>query len=100
MIYKYLPFVALLIAISGCDVDKTHPKYDQLRYDQIQKANCSEIASVLSAKAIMEKPDDYDVALKRCQDNKTLSFEEYKKLAEHGRETGIWDIYTVFPEKQ
>lgn len=99
MIYKTLPFVVLLAMLAGCDVDKNHPKYDELRYEQMQKANCVEIASVLSAKAIMEKPADYDTALKRCQDNKILSFEEYKVLADHGRETGVWDIYAVFPEK-
>lgn len=95
----------LLLAVavglgSGCGVDKNHPKYDQLRYDELQKANCHEMASVLSSEALMEAPEDFDQALKRCQDTKGLSFEEYKALAEYGRETGEWDIYAVYPEKR
>ncbi len=99
MTYKTFSLVVLLAALAGCGVDRNHPKYDQLRYDQMQKANCVEIASVLSAKAIMDKPEDYDAALKRCQDNKVMTFDEYKVFADHGRETGVWDVYLVFPEK-
>ena len=99
MIYKTVPVVALLAMLSGCGVDRNAPKYDQLRFDQMQKANCVEIASVLSAKAIMDKPEDYDASLKRCQDNKIMTFEEYKIFADHGRETGVWDVYEIFPEK-
>ena len=99
MTYKSIVFIAVLAGLTGCGVDRNHPKYDQLRYDQMQKANCYEIASVLSAKAIMDKPADYDAALKRCQDNKIMTFEEYKIFADHGRETGVWDVYLVFPEK-
>ena len=99
MIHKTLALIFVLTMFAGCGVERNDPKYDQLRYDQMQKANCGEIASVLSAEAIMDEPADYDVALKRCQDNKVLSFEEYKVLADHGRETGVWDVYVVFPEK-
>jgi len=99
MIYKILALIAVLSVLAGCDVDRNDPKYDQLRYDQMQKANCVEIASVLSAKAIMDKPEDYDAALKRCQDNKIMTFDEYKVFADHGRETGVWDVYVVFPDK-
>jgi len=99
MKYITVASIAVLAALAGCDVDRNHPKYDQLRFDQMQKANCVEIASVLSAKAIMDKPEDYDAALKRCQDNKNMTFEEYKVFADHGRETGVWDVYVVFPEK-
>jgi len=99
MTYKSVSVIALFVMLAGCGVDRNHPKYDQLRYDQMQKANCVEIASVLSAKAIMDKPEDYDTALKRCQDNKIMTFEEYKLFADHGRATGVWDVYAVFPEK-
>ena len=90
----------LLLVTSGCDVDKNAPKYDELRYEQLQKARCDEMASVLSEPFIMETPDDFDTAKKRCEDTKSLSFEEYKRFADHGRATGAWDIYAVFPEKQ
>jgi len=99
MTYKFVPVIALLALLAACGVDRNDPKYDQLRYEQMQKANCAEIASVVSAKVIMEQPGDYDAALKRCQDNKILSFEEYKIFADYGRETGVWDVYVLFPEK-
>ncbi len=99
MTYKTLALIAVLTVLAACGVERNHPKYDQLRYEQMQKANCSEIASVLSAKAVMDEPEDYDVALKRCEDNKVLNFEEYKVFADHGRETGVWDVYVVFAEK-
>lgn len=86
--------------LAGCGVDKEHPKYDQRRYDELQKANCHEMATVLSASFLMETPEDFDVALKRCQDTKSLSFEEYQALADYGRKTGEWDIYAVYPEKR
>ena len=90
----------LLCSLAACDVDKNHPKYDQLRYDELQKTSCNEMASVLSAASLMEKPEEFEVALKRCQDTQSLSFEEYKALADHGRETGSWDLYEVYPEKR
>ncbi len=88
------------LALFGCSVDKNAEKYDELRYEQLQKARCDEMASFLSTPLISEEPEEYDSALKRCQDMKTLTFEEYKKLADHGRVSGNWDIYEVFPEKQ
>ncbi|MFC1749628.1 hypothetical protein ACFL2V_12570 [Pseudomonadota bacterium] len=95
--------VVLLGAVllgSGCGVDKNAAKYDQLRYDELQEARCDEMASFLSAPMITDDPEDYDTALKRCEDMKSLTLEEYKRLANHGRETGSWDIYEVYPEKQ
>lgn len=85
---------------SGCGVDKNAAKYDQLRYDELQDARCDEMAAVLSSDVITETPEEYDTAFKRCEDMKSLSFEEYKRFADHGRETGIWDIYEFYPEKQ
>ncbi len=90
----------LLTGLSGCDIDKNHPKYDELRYEQLQKARCGEMASVLAAPFFMDEPEDFDVARKRCEDTKTLSFDEYKRLADYGRTTGAWDLYAIFPEKQ
>ena len=28
-----------------------------------------------------------------------MTFEEYKVFADHGRETGVWDVYVLVPEK-
>lgn len=84
----------------GCDVDRNHPKYDELRYEQLQKTRCVDMATVLASEFAIAKPENYDKALKRCEDMKTLSFAEYKRLADHGRKTGKWDVYQVYPEKQ
>ena len=92
--------IAIIGLLTACGVDKNHPKYDQLRYDELQKANCHDMAAVLSTPVLMDKPEDFDTALKRCLDTQSLSFEEYKALADYGRETGNWDIYAVYPEKQ
>lgn len=100
MNYKILLMIVLLGFISACGVDKNHPKYDELRYEQLQKANCHDMASVLSADFLMETPEDFDAAFKRCEDTKSLSFEEYKAFAEQGRASGNWDIYEMYPEKQ
>ncbi len=100
MKYKSFLIVMLLGLLSACGVDKNHPKYDELRYNELQKANCNDMASVLSAPMLMETPEDFDTAFKRCQDTKSLSFEEYKALADHGRASGNWDLYAVYPEKQ
>ncbi len=99
---KTIPWIALMIAVlfsGACGVDKHDAKYDQLRYDELQKARCDEMASFLSSPQITEEPEDYDAALKRCEDMKSLSFEEYKRLADYGRETGSWDIYLLHPDK-
>jgi hypothetical protein len=90
----------LLCALAACGVDRNAAEYDQLRYDEMQKANCDEAAHMVSSKALMDKPQNYDDAFKRCQDTKSLSFEEYKALADYGRRTGSWDIYAVYPEKR
>jgi len=86
--------------VTGCDIDKNAPEYDELRYEQLQKASCSDMASILSEDFLMEKPDDFDVAKKRCEDTKSLSLVEYKHFADESRASGVWDIYAVFPEKQ
>lgn len=99
MKYKSVLTITMIGLLAACGVDKNHPKYDQLRYDELQKANCHDMASVLSAPVLMDKPEDFDTALKRCQDTQSLSFEEYKAFADHGRDTGNWDIYEVYPEK-
>lgn len=99
MKYKSALTITMIGLLAACGVDKNHPKYDQLRYDELQKASCHDMASVLSAPVLMDKPEDFDTALKRCQDTQSLSFEEYKAFADHGRATGSWDIYEVYPEK-
>ena len=91
---------ALLLGASGCTVDKDNPKYDERRYTEIQKARCGEIATVLSKPLLAEEPEDYDTSLQRCEALKSLTFEEYKKLADYARENGSWDIYLLFPEKK
>lgn len=88
----------LFIVATGCDVDKNHQKYDQLRYEQLQKARCVDMATLLSASFVNAEPEDYDKALKRCEDMKLLSFDAYKQLSDHARATGSWDIYELFPE--
>jgi len=97
---KIIFLLAAILLAGGCGVDKHHAKYDQLRYDELQKARCNEMASFLSTPLISDEPEEYDAALKRCQDMKALSFDEYKRLAEHGRETGNWDVYQLYPDKQ
>ncbi len=93
--------VLLLVSMTAaaCTVDRENPKYDELRYDELQKARCSEIATVLSKPLLSEETEDYDLNLKRCQDMKTLSLEEYKVLADYARQHGVWDLYAVFPDK-
>ena len=100
MFYKMPLTIVLLGFIAACGVDKNHPKYDELRYEELKKANCHDMASVLSADFLMETPEDFDTAFKRCEDTKSLSFEEYKAFVEHGRASGSWDIYEMYPEKQ
>ncbi len=100
MKYKSVLTLTMIGLLTGCGVDKNNPKYDQLRYDELQKANCHDMAAVLSAPVIMDKPEEFDTALKRCQDTQSLSFEEYKDFADQARATGNWDIYQVYPEKQ
>lgn len=104
MLIKQCLFVGigalLVVGLSGCGIDKNASEYDELRYEQLQKARCDEMASILSGAFFMDEPEDYDVAKKRCEDTKTLNFEEYKRLADYGRETGAWDLYALFPEKQ
>jgi hypothetical protein len=100
MLRRFIPSLIGVVLLSACGVDKEHPKYDQRRYDELQRANCHDMASVLSSRLLMETPEEFDTALKRCQDTKSLSFEEYQALADYGRETGEWDIYAVYPEKR
>lgn len=97
---KILVTLFAVFVVAGCGVERDSPEYDQLRYDELQSANCNDMASVLSAEALMESPEDFDTAFKRCQDLKSLTFEQYKLYSDHGRQTGVWDIYAVFPEKR
>jgi uncharacterized protein YutE (UPF0331/DUF86 family) len=89
----------LAVMATGCDVDKNHPKYDQLRYEELQKTRCVDMATMLSSSFVTTEPENYDKALKRCEDMKSLSFEEYKRLADHARASGKWDVYQLYPEK-
>lgn len=89
----------LAATLAGCGVDRDNPKYDELRYEQLQKARCVDMATILSSDFVNAEPENYDGSLKRCEDMKSLTFEEYQRLADHARATGSWDIYQVFPEK-
>lgn len=88
------------VVVSGCGIDKNSPKYDQLRYEQLQKTRCVDMATVLSSEFVTKEPENYDAALKRCEDMRTLTFDEYRRLADHARATGSWDIYKLYPEKK
>lgn len=94
-----LTSAVLALMAAGCDVDKNHPKYDQLRYEQLQKARCVDMATVLASDFVTAEPENYDKALKRCEDMKSLSFDEYKRLSDHARATGKWDVYQLYPDK-
>ncbi|MBI3771201.1 MAG: hypothetical protein HY272_00640 [Gammaproteobacteria bacterium] len=91
---------ALLIAVAGCGVDRNAAKYDERRYKELQRASCTEMASLLSSTLIAEKPENYGQAMKRCQDLKTLTYEEYVRYADAARASGNWDIYQHFPGKR
>lgn len=97
--FAYLLLPACLLVLNGCTVDKENPKYDERRYTELQKARCGEIATVISKPLLTEVGGDYDLSMKRCVDMKTLSFEEYKLLADYARANGVWDLYAVFPDK-
>ncbi len=96
------PFFTTLIAIGliGCGVDRDSAEYDERRYKELQKSNCDEMAALLAKPLLTEKPQDYDAVVKRCRDLKSLTPEEYRRLSQHARDTGSWDIYEVFPEKR
>lgn len=94
-----LPLIALLVVLQACGVDRDAPEYDQLRYNELQKTRCSEMATILSRPLMSKETEDYDGALARCEAMKSLTFEEYTLLADHARATGKWDVYGVFPDK-
>lgn len=89
-----------VLLVWGCGVDRNAAKYDERRYQELQRANCTEMASVLSSKLIAKTPENYDQAMKRCQDLKSLSYEEYIRYAEASRKSGNWDLYATYPEKR
>ncbi len=102
MMQKSKITIAALFTVlaAGCGVDKDDPKYDQLRYEQLAKTRCVDMAALLSSEFVNADPEDYENSLKRCEDMKSLSFEEYKKLADYSRANGTWDIYQLYPEKR
>lgn len=98
-LFKVMLF-ALVLTVAGCGVDRNAAKYDERRYKELQRANCVDMASLLSSTLIAEKPENYDQAMKRCQDLKALSYEDYLRYANAARASGNWDIYRHFPEKR
>ena len=98
--FKRILVLTLCSAVlPACGIDRDAPEYDQLRYEQLRKTRCHEMAAVLSKPLVSRETEDYDTTLKRCEAMKSLDFEEYKVLADHARQTGVWDVYGVFPEK-
>lgn len=77
---------------SACGFNQNDAKYDQLRYEKLQESNCEELAKIASAPFVVKKPEKYEVLLARCQRLKALSFEDYKRVAEHARTAGEWDV--------
>ncbi len=90
----------LVVSTVGCGVDKNSAEYDDRRYKELQKADCEEMAYLLAKPLLVEEPQDYDDVVERCNDLKSLSFEEYGRLSDHARSTGSWDLYELFPEKR
>ena len=96
---RTLVLVLCSVVLQSCGIDRDAPEYDQLRYEQLQKTRCHEMAAVLSKPLVSRETEDYDTTLKRCEAMKSLNFEEYKVLSDHARQTGVWDVYGVFPGK-
>ncbi len=90
--------VAIAAAGTGCGVDRNAAEYDERRYKELQKSHCSEMASLLAKPLLTEEPQEFDDVVARCEALKSLTFEQYKRFAEHGRATGNWDVYAVYPE--
>ncbi len=91
--------VALLVA--GCGFDPTSAEYDQVRYEQLQKTNCEQMASFASTKLASDNPQSYEDVLDRCQKMQALNFEEYRIAAQRARESGEWELDpTLLTENQ
>lgn len=100
---RHLPIFAsislICLVLSGCGFDPASPEYDELRYKELQKSNCDQIASVGSSKLISKEGKDKDEIRERCEKMKSLTLDQYKRAAEHARSNdGIWDLDNI-PEK-
>ncbi len=89
----------MVVAATGC-AERDSAEYDERRYKELQKADCDEMAYLLAKPLLTEEPQDYDDVVARCRALKSLSFEEYGRLADHARSTGSWDIYELYPQKR
>jgi hypothetical protein len=88
------------IQLAACDFNPASEEYDQVRYEELQKTNCNDIASFAATSLMGKKPEDEDEILERCRKMKALTFTEYKLAAQHARETGEWDLDKTFPDKR
>jgi hypothetical protein len=87
-------FAASLLAgilLTACGFDPTDEKYDRVRYDELRKTDCREMASLGAKRFIAGKSGEtYESILARCEKMKALSFDEYRTGSKQARETGKW----------
>lgn len=90
--YRPLLLAIIVSSLLACGVDRDDAKYDERRYKEIQKADCAELATILSKPFFTKNPEDETAVLQRCHRLKQLSFAEYKQIAERARVTGKWEF--------
>lgn len=96
---KIISAIAIAPLLAHCGFEPTSAEYDQLRYDQLQKADCPQIAKLGSKELIVERPDEYTEVLARCEQMQALSFEDYQRASSYAREHGEWDVDAALGRK-
>lgn len=80
-------------ALLGCGFDPTSAEYDRLRYDELQKVDCANMAN-LGVRRIFKSKDStetYDTILQRCRHMQAMSFDDYRAASQKAREEGKFE---------
>lgn len=100
MIIRYFFIACFALPSAGCGFDPTAPEHDRVRYDELQKADCDQMAQLGSKELIVDKPDDYAVVLERCKQMQALTFEQYQAAAEYARSHGEWNLEAALAQSK
>lgn len=88
-----LALTTATLLVVGCGFDPTSAEYDRLRYDELQKVDCANMAN-LGMRRIFKSKDSnetYDSILQRCRHMQAMSFDDYRAASQKAREEGKFE---------
>ena len=88
-----LAWLTVAVVVPGCGFDPMAEKYDRVRYEELQKTDCANMAALAASRFVVkDETPDPEAYRANCERLQALTFEQYQRVAQNARDTGVWDV--------